>query len=80
MGPPFSFGVAESLRLYASGSQSDARTYFPGGTTQRLRASHTKGHLHLPTCAHSRNPIDLMASGIATSLFQASHIASMMAS
>ena len=46
----------------------------------RLAKAYTKGHLQRPTCAHSRMPIDLMTSGSATSLFQASQIAPMMSS
>ena len=45
-----------------------------------FQCAYTNGHLQRPTWAHSRNPIDVMASGSASSLFQASHIASMMAS
>ncbi len=41
---------------------------------------YTNGHLHRPTCAQSRMPIDLIVSGNAMSLFHASHAASMMAS
>ena len=40
----------------------------------------TNGHLHRPTWAQSRMPIDLIVSGNAMSLFHASHAASMMAS
>ena len=53
----------------------------PGGRSWgRQMICYTNGHLQRPTWAHSRNPIDVMASGSASSLFQASHIASMMAS
>ena len=41
---------------------------------------YTNGHLHRPTWAQSRMPIDLIVSGNAMSLFHASHAASMMAS
>jgi hypothetical protein len=43
-------------------------------------ACDTNGHLHRPTCAQSRMPIDLIVSGNAMSLFHASHAASIMAS
>ena len=40
----------------------------------------TNGYSDRPTCAHSRIPIDLIVSGISMRLFQASQIASMIAS
>ena len=47
---------------------------------QKNEAGDTNGHLHRPTWAQSRMPIDLIVSGNAMSLFHASHAASMMAS
>ena len=43
-------------------------------------AGNTNGYSDRPTCAHSRIPIDLIVSGISMRLFQASQIASMIAS
>ena len=57
-----------------------AKATEPSICRRRAQASYTYGHPHRPTWAHSRNPIDFMVSGSATSLFQASHITSMMAS
>ena len=46
----------------------------------RQMARYTKRHYHRPLCAQSRMPIDLIVSGWAMSLFQASHPASRIAS
>ena len=45
-----------------------------------IHVTNTNGYPPLPTWAHSRMPIDLILSGRAISLFQASHITSMMSS
>ena len=55
----------------------------PAGSAERSGCGayrYTNGYPPLPTWAHSRMPIDLILSGRAISLFQASHITSMMSS
>lgn len=51
----------------------------PPDSDASMRA-YTNGYPPRPTCAHSRMPIDLIWSGRAISLFQASHATSMIAS
>ena len=49
-------------------------------TEKNFILNYTNGYSDRPTCAHSRIPIDLIVSGISMRLFQASQIASMIAS
>ena len=59
------------------------RLWLNDGSCVRLRAeysNHTNGYSDRPTCAHSLIPLDLMVSKILMRLFDASQIASLIAS
>ena len=80
-------GSPEGARAGTCGCPASILTFeaaptFPHGSVaiEPPRVTDTSGHLQRPTCAHSRIPMDLIWSGSVTSLFQASHMASMMAS
>ena len=68
--------MPDEMKVFVAGLQTAFGQYRHSAEEDH----NTNGHLHRPTWAQSRMPIDLIVSGNAMSLFHASHAASMMAS